>query len=400
MPAPPLRSRCFDVIVVGGGIGGAGLAAVLAQAGMDVALIERTREYKDRAHGEALAPWGVAEARRLGLLDIILERAGAHWLPIWASYDGGEAKHSEIERVDPHGESILSFHHPEAQTALWGLARAAGVSLFRPAQLTEATPTAGGYSARIECQKVQARLLVGADGRASPLRRALGRRTAADPPTHTISGLLLARTRLNHACVITKRVPHGRLLLFPIGSSHVRAYYMADHSQLQSLRGPRANEQILAVCCQELDRGWFSAATFAGPAATFPNACRWVPHPHSDRLVLIGDAAGAGDPSIGQGLAVTMRDVSELSRRLIGSTDWARASADYARTRLRYFQTQRMLARCTWQFDAPGPKGDRLRLREGRGANRGARRELMRRIRLDPALVVPSRKSRQLILYG
>lgn len=399
MPASPLGSRSFDVVVVGGGIGGAGLATVLARAGMDVALVERTREYKDRVHGEALAPWGVSEARRLGLLDTLLERAGAHWLPIWASYDGGEASHSEIGEVDPHGESILSFHHPRAQAALWDLARAVGVTLFRPAQFADATPTAGGYTARIERRTIRTRLLVGADGRASSLRRALGRRIAADPPTHTVSGLLLAHTRLDHTCVITKRVPHGRLLLFPIGSSHVRAYYMADRSQRQKLRGPRAKEEILAVCRQELDRSWFSAATFAGPGATFPNACRWLPHPDSEGLVLIGDAAGTGDPSIGQGLAVTMRDVRELSRRLIESANWPQAGAEYAHTRLRYFQTQRMIARCTWKFDAPGPEGERLRGREGRSANRSARRELMRRIRLDPAMVVPGKKARQLILY-
>jgi len=400
MPARPLPSRSFDVVVVGGGIGGASLAVVLAQAGMNVALVERTREYKDRVHGEALAPWGVSEARRLGLLDVLLERARAHWLPIWTSYDGGEAKHSEIGLVDPHGESILSFHHPRAQAALWGLAQAAGVSLFRPAQLTDMTPDAGGYVARIERQTIRTRLLVGADGRASTLRRTLGGRIAADSPSHTVSGLLLAGTRLDHACVITKRVPHGRLLLFPIGNSHVRVYYMADRSQRARLSGSRAREEILAVCRQELDRGWFSAATVAGPGATFPNACRWVPHPNSEGLVLIGDAAGTGDPSIGQGLAVTMRDIGELSRRLIESASWTQAGTDYGRTRLRYFQTQRMIARCTWKFDAPGPEGERLRKREGRGANRSARQDLMRRIRLDPALVVPGKKARQLILYG
>lgn len=400
MPARHPGSRSFDVVVVGGGIGGAGLAVVLARAGMDVALVERTPEYKDRVRGEALAPWGVSEARRLGLLDPLLEGAGAHWLPIWASYDGGEARHSEIGQVDPHGESILSFQHQRAQSSLWELARTAGVSLFRPAQLTEVTPGAGGCVARMERQTIRARLLVGADGRVSSLHRVLERRIAADPPTHTVSGLLLSKTRLDHTCVITKRVPHGRLLLFPIGSSHVRVYYMADRSQQHRLSGPRAKEEILAVCREELDRGWFSEATFAGPGATFPNACRWVPHPNSDGLVLIGDAAGTGDPSIGQGLAVTMRDISELSQRMIGSEDWAQASSDYAHARLRYFQTQRMIARCTWKFDAPGPEGDRLRMREGRSANRSARRDLMRRIRLDPALVVLGKKARQLILYG
>ncbi len=34
-------------------------------------LLERQREYRDRVRGEYLAPWGVLEARALGLEDAI-----------------------------------------------------------------------------------------------------------------------------------------------------------------------------------------------------------------------------------------------------------------------------------------------------------------------------------------
>jgi len=60
-----------DVVVVGGGIAGASIATVLARGGVEVLLLERQHKYRDRVRGEYMAPWGVLEARALGLEDVI-----------------------------------------------------------------------------------------------------------------------------------------------------------------------------------------------------------------------------------------------------------------------------------------------------------------------------------------
>jgi flavin-dependent dehydrogenase len=57
----------YDVITVGGGLGGAALAKVLAENGVHVLVVERETTFKDRVRGEWIAPWGVAEAQKLGL---------------------------------------------------------------------------------------------------------------------------------------------------------------------------------------------------------------------------------------------------------------------------------------------------------------------------------------------
>jgi len=46
-----------DVVVVGAGIAGASIAAVLARGGIEVLLLERQRECRDRVRGEYMAPW-------------------------------------------------------------------------------------------------------------------------------------------------------------------------------------------------------------------------------------------------------------------------------------------------------------------------------------------------------
>ena len=67
----PLRTNNPDVVVVGGGIAGASIATVLARGGAEVLLLERQHGYRDRVRGEYMAPWGVLEARALGLEDVI-----------------------------------------------------------------------------------------------------------------------------------------------------------------------------------------------------------------------------------------------------------------------------------------------------------------------------------------
>src|SRR5439155_23591077 len=57
-PAPGYRRRAMtevvDVVVVGGGIGGAALATALARAGLGVTVLEATEEYSDRVRGESM----------------------------------------------------------------------------------------------------------------------------------------------------------------------------------------------------------------------------------------------------------------------------------------------------------------------------------------------------------
>jgi flavin-dependent dehydrogenase len=57
----------YDLIVVGGGLGGAALAKAMAERGACVLVIERERQFRDRVRGEGTFPWGVIELRKLGL---------------------------------------------------------------------------------------------------------------------------------------------------------------------------------------------------------------------------------------------------------------------------------------------------------------------------------------------
>ena len=74
---------------VGGGIAGSALAYASAQQGIKVAVLESETAFRDRVRGEAIMPWGVAEAKALGLYDILIS-AGGNLLTHWDTYQGAE----------------------------------------------------------------------------------------------------------------------------------------------------------------------------------------------------------------------------------------------------------------------------------------------------------------------
>ena len=92
-----MTSTRYDIVIIGGGIAGAALAKSLAEQGVRVLVLERETAFKDRVRGEAIMPWGTAEAKTLGIYDDMID-SGGHDLPLWNSYVG-DSRRSQRDLV-------------------------------------------------------------------------------------------------------------------------------------------------------------------------------------------------------------------------------------------------------------------------------------------------------------
>ena len=111
-------SHDYDLIVVGGGVAGSALAASMASVGARTLVLEAEATFRDRVRGEAIMPWGVADARLLGL-ESALERAAANPLTFWDSYQGPDRSgHRDLTRTTRAGEPVMACYHPALQGAL------------------------------------------------------------------------------------------------------------------------------------------------------------------------------------------------------------------------------------------------------------------------------------------
>ena len=120
----------YDVVTVGGGLGGAALAKVLAEAGRRVLVLERTSQFKDRVRGEVLVPWGRVEAQKLGLENLLA--TAANEMRYWEFYfDGSLMLRRDVVTQGLLGRSMFCFYHPRAQDLVLDAAREAGAEIRR-----------------------------------------------------------------------------------------------------------------------------------------------------------------------------------------------------------------------------------------------------------------------------
>src|SRR6516225_11102788 len=113
-----MTSGGYDIITVGGGLAGATLAKAMAERGARVLVLERETRFKDRVRGEQMHPWGVAEARKLDIYDLLRTTCG-HELPWFDTYVGAEqTAHRDLIATTPHRAPEFSFYHPAMQEVL------------------------------------------------------------------------------------------------------------------------------------------------------------------------------------------------------------------------------------------------------------------------------------------
>ncbi len=361
----------YDIITVGGGLGGAALAKAMAERGARVLVLERETKFKDRVRGEGVTPWGSAEARDLGIYDLL---AGCgHELPWWDVYVGPmQVMHREMPSTTPQRTPSLSFYHPEMQETLLAAAAAAGAEVRRGVRAQAVTPGAKP-SVTVErgagqTEQVAARLVVGADGRGSLMRKWGGFTERRDDDRLFLSGVLfehMNNVAADTVCLVNNFATGTASIVFPQGSGRVRAYFVSWVKDGIRLQGEK---DVARFVEESLKTGWmqerFEGARAAGPLATFEGADCWVGHPYRDGVALIGDAAAASDPSWGQGLSLALRDVHVLRDALLANDDWGAAGEAYATEHDRYFGVLHTVEDWLTQFFyETGPAADERRNR-------------------------------------
>jgi menaquinone-9 beta-reductase len=340
-----------------------------AGAGYNVLVLENETRFRDRVRGENMLPWGVAAARRLGVIEDLLA-AGAYQPKHWITYMFGEpVNRRDLTLTTPDGEASLNIYHPSLQEALLKRARNSGAEIKCGAKVIgiDAGP---GRSPRVVLEYegtrevIGARVIVGADGRTSQVRAWGGFAIHRNPDLLMIAGTLLQDTAVPDDAVHLLFGPGCASLAAPLGDGRARMYYV--YPGVTGRRGLSGKDNIEGFVCSCKQAGvpasWLNKAGSAGPLAEFDGADRWVDYPVRNGIALIGDAAASSDPSWGCGLSLTLLDVEHLANALRGNDDWSIALDQYANEHNEYYSALRRIlgwmTELTW---TPGTEADERR---------------------------------------
>ncbi len=194
-PPGPEDGRTHDVLVVGGGPSGSACAYWLAEAGWDVALVERKQFPREKTCGDGLTPRSVRQLEDMGLTDAL---AGAH------RYEGLRAcgYGRQLEMAWPDHPSFPSYGYVITRHDLDQIvndrATKAGATVWQGtealAPILDGSP-GGGPDRLPACtgalvkdkdsgrtREIRARYVVVADGANSRFGRALGTSRERDWP--------------------------------------------------------------------------------------------------------------------------------------------------------------------------------------------------------------------------
>ena len=311
---PQTEEPLYDVAVVGAGAVGLATALALARDGVRTVLVGRH------------AP--VADGRTVALLDgsVRLLRA----LGAWEALEPQAAPLAEMHLIDDTGSL---FRPPLARFVAreigldafgWNVESARLVETLRARaravpDLTLVEHDAAGRTVEADRTvlaldgggRVAARLVVAADGGASPLREAAG--LAARRWTYPQKALttILAHAR-DHREVSTEfHTREGPFTLVPLpGGRRSSLVWVSAEARAEALSA--LDDAALAAAIERQAQSMLGAMRIDGPRGLVPMRGLSVPRPVGPRLALVGEAAHVFPPIGAQGLNLGLRDAAAL----------------------------------------------------------------------------------------
>jgi flavin-dependent dehydrogenase len=301
----PAAGPPLPVVVVGASLAGSAAALVLARSGARVVLVDKAAFPRPKTCGELLSPDGVAALARLGL-DGAVRAAGAATIRRFAL-------------VRPDGRRVagrlpapaLSLSRERLDTLVLDGARAAGARAHLGETVVAIDGTLSrGFTVRTTARTLEARAVLGAWGRYSPLDGRLGRPFFGTPASLFGFKQFLAGEagrRFDDRAVLhvfrggylgLSLVEEGRVSL---GALATPAIAKEAHHDLDRLLAR------LAAASAGLAADLEGLVPEPGPALVSEPVHLGRREAVLGELLLAGDAAGVVDPFTGSGMALALR---------------------------------------------------------------------------------------------
>ncbi|HVL77809.1 MAG TPA: FAD-dependent monooxygenase [Sphingomicrobium sp.] len=312
-----------DVIIFGGGLVGLTLASALDFSGLSAILVDPAdpderlgAAFDGRTSAVSSSSRRMLEA--IGVTDHLPEPGCPIWtIAVADGLDPGGLRF-EPDDAEPLGWMHENRHlraalraRAEARANCWLLWKSRVSSVDR-----------GEHGVVVELadgRKLCAPLLVGVDGRKSPLREAAGIRVARWRYDHQAIVSVLRHERPHDNVAYEIFYPTGPFALLPMTDDALghRSAIVWSVPNDDAVGWMSLGDDQFAAEARGAMGGFLGAVAMAAPRSTYPLGFHHAARITDRRLALAGDAAHAIHPIAGQGLNLGLRDAAALTQVLV-----------------------------------------------------------------------------------
>ena len=331
-----------DVCVVGAGPVGGALACRLANAGLSVAVVDRAAlppmehpSFDGRAYAIAAGSRSLLEeagiwaalplpAGPIEQIRVSDGKPGRRASPLFLHFDaralgGGDSGDKPLGWMVEARSMRVALNACLHASPSIDLHAPAEATVARTAQAATITLTDGTLN---DGQVLQARLVVAAEGRDSPLRRQAG--LTAARWRYAQSGIVcaIAHERPHNQTALEHFLPAGPFAQLPMApgeaGENLSAIVWTERATLAPRLMALDDEAFAAEVAVRLG-DHLGAIRLVGRRWIYPLSAMYVHRVTAERLAVIGDAAHGIHPIAGQGLNLGLRDAIALSGLILES---------------------------------------------------------------------------------
>ncbi|WP_436293695.1 NAD(P)/FAD-dependent oxidoreductase [Variovorax sp. LjRoot178] len=305
-----------DVLVIGGGPAGSTIAALLAQQGRDVVLLEK--EHHPRFHiGESLLPANVALFERLGVREQVDRIGMTKWGIEFVSPEHDHCSYVEFtEAWDKTMPSAWQVRRSELDELLFRNAAARGARTLEGCKVRDVRFDDAGATAQAQLEdgsqrSWRARFVVDATGRDTLLANKF--RSKEKNPAHNSTALFghfrnvrrLEGKREGNISICW--FPHGWFWFIPLADGTTSVGAVCWPYYLKSRDKPLAEffRDTIALCPELADR-LKDATLVDGAVHATGNFSYSSTHATGERYLMLGDAFTFIDPMFSSGVYLAM----------------------------------------------------------------------------------------------
>ncbi len=314
-------SQECDLVIVGGGIVGATLAAALKDSGLSVIVIELLSfdraAARERAY--ALSPLSGQIFQSIGVWQNILPHIGKYRQIHLSDADAPRIVKFQTVDLDKEFLGYVAEHKTVLQSLQKYLARCTNVKWLCPAKICGLTYRASDAIVEVEVagqkQQLRTKLVVGADGVRSQVRHLAGIETRGWKYWQSCITFTIKHQASRNDIAFERFWPDGPMAVLPLPGNRCHIVWTAPHAKAEAIQ--KLDEPEFLTQLEYYTGGLLGKLELTSEPLLFPVELFQSRHYVRSRLALIGDAAHRCHPLGGQGLNLGIRDAAALAQVLL-----------------------------------------------------------------------------------